>query len=80
MLGKLLSTLALRLESRTATPSPMFAQREGNSRRQEVGGTAGASRSKWQQPWESMSYCSLDVRILCWYQIAERTILLPFLF
>jgi hypothetical protein len=62
MLGKLSSTLALRLESRTATPSRTFAQREGNLRRREGGGTAGASRSKWQRPCENMTIlCQIEL-------------------
>ena len=61
MRGKLLSTLALRLESHTATPSLMFAQRDGNLRRREGGGTAGASRSKWRISAKLMPYCSYQL-------------------
>jgi len=64
MRGKLLSTLALRLESHTATPSLMFAQRDGNLRRREGGGTAGASRSKWRISAKFfMPYCSYQLNI-----------------
>jgi hypothetical protein len=57
MPGRLLSTLAPHLESHTATPSLMFAQREGNLRRLEEGGTAGASRSKWLISAKSLFWC-----------------------
>lgn len=87
-LGKLLSTSALHQECHTATPSLTFAQREGSLRRQEVGGTAGASRSKEPQPCKSMSFCSnqlyitvlgyqscnvLHVRISSYYQILDQS-------
>jgi hypothetical protein len=78
-LGKLLSTLALLQVCHTATPNLMSAQREGNLRRQEEGGTAGASRFKLRQCCTLVSYCSyfqinmsvsmpdqcLGVKILC---------------
>jgi hypothetical protein len=91
MPGKLLSTSALHQECHTATPSLMFAQREGSLRRQEEGGTAGASRSKQPQPCKSMSFCSyqlniivlgcqscnvLDARISSYYQYRTNQILL----
>jgi hypothetical protein len=65
MRGKLLSTLALRLESHTATPSLMFAQRDGNLRRREGGGTVGASRSKWRisAKFFMLYYCSYQLNI-----------------
>lgn len=80
MPGKLLGTLALLQVSHTATPSHMFAQRAGNLRRQEEGGTAGASRFKLKQfchpcvvsllllnhySFGYQNYTVLDVRILC---------------
>ena len=87
MLGKLWSTLALRLVCHTATQSLMCAPREGSLRRQEEGGTAGASRSKWPQPCESMPFCSyqlnitvlvcLDVRISCYYLISDQSNFAP---
>ena len=85
--GKLSSTSALHQECHTATPSHTFAQRGGSLRRQEEGGTAGASRSKWPQPCESMPFCSyqlnitvlvcLDVRISCYYLISDQSNFAP---
>jgi len=87
MPGKLSSTSALHQECHTATPSHTFAQRGGSLRRQEEGGTAGASRSKWPQPCESMPFCSyqlnitvlvcLDVRISCYYLISDQSNFAP---
>jgi len=87
MPGKLSSTSALHQECHTATPSHTFAQRGGSLRRQEEGGTAGASRSKCPQLCESMPFCSyqlnitvlvcLDVRISCYYLISDQSNFAP---
>ena len=88
--GKLSSTSALHQECHTATPSHTFVQRGGSLRRQEEGGTAGASRSKCPQLCESMPFCSyqlnitvlvcLDVRISCYYLIYRTNQILLLLF